>query len=132
MAKLQLKRSSVLENGQAKAPTAPMMMYGELAVNYNADDPVLFIKDSQGEIIRIIDRGRDGLKGDAGAEGLKGDKGSHGLKGEKGVKGLKGKEGKVGGIGDKGDKGIKGEKGVKGDVTIVGSIIDILGQPINR
>ena len=51
--KIQLKRSNVLESGQAKAPTAPQMEFGELAVNYNTADPVIFIKDSSGGIIRL-------------------------------------------------------------------------------
>ena len=51
--KIQLKRSNVLESGAAKAPTAPQMEFGELAVNYNTADPVLFIKDSAGAIIRL-------------------------------------------------------------------------------
>ena len=51
--KIQLKRSNVLEGGVAKTPTAGQMEYGELAVNYNVADPVLFIKDSDNNIIRI-------------------------------------------------------------------------------
>ena len=51
--KIQLKRSNVLSGGVAKEPTAPQMEYGELAVNYNATDPVLFIKDSADQIIRL-------------------------------------------------------------------------------
>ena len=51
--KIQLKRSNVLEGGKAKAPTAAQMEYGELAVNYNSNDPVLFIKDSSNGIIRL-------------------------------------------------------------------------------
>ena len=51
--KIQLKRSNVLESGKAKAPTAAQMEYGEIAVNYNTADPVLFIKDSANAIIRI-------------------------------------------------------------------------------
>ncbi len=51
--KIQLKRSNVLDGGAAKAPTAGQMEYGEVAVNYNTDDPVLFIKDSGNNIIRL-------------------------------------------------------------------------------
>ena len=51
--KIQLKRSNVLEGGSAKAPTAAQMEYGELAVNYNSSDPVIFIKDSSNGIIRL-------------------------------------------------------------------------------
>ena len=51
--KIQLKRSNVLQNNAAKAPTAPQMEYGELAVNYNSKDPVIFIKDSDNQIIRL-------------------------------------------------------------------------------
>ena len=51
--KLQLKRSNVLDGGKAKEPTPPYVEYGELCVNYNVDDPALFIKDSNDNIIRI-------------------------------------------------------------------------------
>ncbi len=51
--KIQLKRSNVLESGKAKAPTSTQMEYGELAVNYNTSDPVIFIKDSDNGIIRL-------------------------------------------------------------------------------
>ena len=54
--KIQLKRSNVLEGGVAKAPTAGQMEYGELAVNYNNADPVLFIKDSTNNIVRLSAR----------------------------------------------------------------------------
>ena len=55
--KLQLKRSNVLEGGFAKEPTTAQMEYGELAVNYNLDDPCIFIKDSGNNIIRISSAG---------------------------------------------------------------------------
>ena len=55
--KLQLKRSNVLEGGFAKVPTTAQMEYGELAVNYNLDDPCIFIKDSGNNIIRITSKG---------------------------------------------------------------------------
>lgn len=58
--KIQLKRSNVLENGKAKEPTSAQMEYGELAVNYNSNDPVIFIKDSSNGIIRLTDLGGDG------------------------------------------------------------------------
>ena len=51
--KLQLKRSVVLDGGKAKEPTASQRDYGELAINYNADDPVLFMKTSDNEVIRV-------------------------------------------------------------------------------
>ena len=57
--KIQLKRSNVLESGVAKQPTAPQMEYGELAVNYNATDPVIFIKDSTDQIIRLTNINAD-------------------------------------------------------------------------
>jgi len=53
--KIQLKRSSVLNGGSAKEPTAEQMEYGELAVNYNATDPSVFIKDSSDNIVKIAD-----------------------------------------------------------------------------
>ena len=53
--KIQLKRSNVLDGGKAKQPTAEQMEYGELAVNYNTDDPSIFLKDSDNNIVNIID-----------------------------------------------------------------------------
>ena len=57
--KLQLKRSNVLLDGAAKAPSDVQMEYGELAVNYNAADPVVFIKDSNNQIIRLTNSSID-------------------------------------------------------------------------
>ena len=51
--KLQLKRSNQLVNGKAKEPTVANMEYGEIAINYNADDPVLFMRTSDDQIIRV-------------------------------------------------------------------------------
>ena len=51
--KIQLKRSSVLDNGAAKQPLADQLEYGELAVNYNATDPTVFIKASDNSIVQI-------------------------------------------------------------------------------
>ena len=61
--KIQLKRSNVLEGGVAKEPTAAQMEYGEIAVNYNAADPVLFIKDSADGIIRVSNLGPEANDG---------------------------------------------------------------------
>ena len=58
--KIQLKRSNVLAGGVAKTPTAEQMEYGELAVNYNETDPVIFIKDSTDAIIRLAGAGSSG------------------------------------------------------------------------
>ena len=55
--KIQLKRSNVLNGGVAKEPTASQMEYGELAVNYNAADPAIFLEDDTGAIIRIAGKG---------------------------------------------------------------------------
>ena len=57
--KIQLKHSNVLDSGAAKQPTAPNMLDGEIAVNFNANDPAIFIKDSNGNIVRIA--GKDNL-----------------------------------------------------------------------
>ena len=57
--KIQLKHSNVLDSSSAKQPTAPNMLDGELAVNFNANDPAIFIKDSNGNIVRIA--GKDNL-----------------------------------------------------------------------
>ena len=58
--KIQLKRSNVLQDGAAKEPTAGQMEYGELAVNYNVNDPAVFIKDSNDNIVRIAGAGANG------------------------------------------------------------------------
>ena len=62
--KLQLKRSNVLESGEAKSPTSAQLDYGELAVNYNNGDPAVFLKDSNDNVIRIAGKGATGLDGD--------------------------------------------------------------------
>ena len=54
MTKIQHKRSSVLVSGAAKAPTSAQLDYGELAINYSSTDPQLFIKDSGGSVISIL------------------------------------------------------------------------------
>ena len=59
--KLQLKRSNVLDGSSAKAPSAAQMEYGELAVNFNSGDPVLFIKNSDDAVIRIAGAGAPGV-----------------------------------------------------------------------
>ena len=51
--KIKLKRSDELITGAAKEPTAGQLDYGELAVNYSGDDPAIFLKDSNNNIIRI-------------------------------------------------------------------------------
>ena len=51
--KLQLKRSNVIEGGDAKKPLESQLEYGELAVNYNDQYPSLFIKDSNDTIRKI-------------------------------------------------------------------------------
>ena len=61
--KIQLKRSNVLDGGVAKQPTPAQMEYGEIAVNYNAADPVLFIKDSADGIIRVSNLGPEANDG---------------------------------------------------------------------
>ena len=53
--KLQLKRSSTLENGAAKPPLANQLAYGELAINYNAVKPKVFLKDSSNTIVGLTD-----------------------------------------------------------------------------
>ena len=67
--KIQLKRSNVLEAGTAKEPTSAQMEYGELAVNYNGNDPALFIKDSNDNIIRIAGVGAVGSEVPSGGSG---------------------------------------------------------------
>lgn len=58
--KIQLKRSGVLDGTDAKAPSNAQLDYGELAVNYNADDPAIFLKDSNNAVIRISGEGAVG------------------------------------------------------------------------
>ena len=62
--KIQLKRSNQLDGTTAKEPTADQMEYGELAVNYNDDDPAIFLKGNDNTIIRIAGKGAAGLDGD--------------------------------------------------------------------
>lgn len=59
--KIQLKHSNVLDGSSAKKPTADQMEYGELAVNYNNNDPSVFIKDSTNKVVRIA--GKNALNG---------------------------------------------------------------------
>ena len=58
--KIQLKRSNQKDGDNAKPPSPEQLEYGELAVNYNADDPVLFIKDSNDVVLRIAGEGAPG------------------------------------------------------------------------
>ena len=53
MAKIQLKRSGVLDGEIAKKPSTDQMDYGELAVNYNAEDPSIFLKTTDDNIVKI-------------------------------------------------------------------------------
>ena len=53
--KLQLKRSSTLVSGEAKRPLDSQLAYGELAVNYHANDPKIFLKDSSNNVVSITD-----------------------------------------------------------------------------
>jgi hypothetical protein len=53
--KLQHKRSNVLEAGQPKAPLAKQMEFGELAVNYNATKPTVYLKDDGNNVVSLLD-----------------------------------------------------------------------------
>ena len=56
--KIQLKRSNIVEpSGSAKEPTEGQMEFGELAVNYSTEDPAVFMKDANNNIIRIAGQG---------------------------------------------------------------------------
>lgn len=56
--KIQLKRSNIVEaGGGAKEPTEGQMEYGELAVNYSSEDPAIFMKDADNNVIRIAGQG---------------------------------------------------------------------------
>ena len=67
--KLQLKRSNVLVDGSAKSPEASQLDFGELAINYSADDPVIFLKDSNNQVIRISGIGLPDLGNGSGQSG---------------------------------------------------------------
>lgn len=56
--KIQFKRSNQLDGTDPKAPLAEQLEYGEIAVNYNADDSVIFLKDSNNAVIRIAGSGK--------------------------------------------------------------------------
>ena len=53
MSEIKLKRSSVIESGSAKAPTAGQLTHGELALNFAESDPTIFYKDSNNDIREI-------------------------------------------------------------------------------
>ena len=53
--KLRLKRSSALVGGSAKPPLASQLAFGEVAINYNAADPTIFIKDTNNSIVSFTD-----------------------------------------------------------------------------
>ena len=59
--KIQHKRSEQLEEGLAKEPSSEFMEYGELAVNFNGVDPVIFLKDSDDNIVRIAGSNSRGI-----------------------------------------------------------------------
>ena len=46
---IKLKRSSV----SGSTPTAAQLEDGELGVNYNANDPAIYLKNSAGSVVRI-------------------------------------------------------------------------------
>ena len=52
--KIQLKHSDVLAQGQAVAPTANQMEYGEVALNYNVNDVKLWTKASDNTVVSIV------------------------------------------------------------------------------
>ena len=47
--------SNVVNNGEPKAPSASTIEYGELAINYNAEKPRIFIKKEDDEVIDYLD-----------------------------------------------------------------------------
>lgn len=49
--KVYHKRSSVVQNGIPKLPTSAQTEYGEIAINYAADNEVLSIRNTRDEII---------------------------------------------------------------------------------
>ena len=51
--KIQHKRSAVAPGGIAKEPTAAQTERGELCINFSREDPALFIKDVDENIIRV-------------------------------------------------------------------------------
>ena len=59
--KIQLKASDSLDNNSAKPPSSANMLDGELAINYNADDPSIFLKDSNNNIVKIAGKNSYGL-----------------------------------------------------------------------
>lgn len=67
MTKIQLKRSNVLEGGKAKEPSSGQTEYGELCVNYNENDPSLFVKDSNNNIVKVA--GKDSVSSPAVGDG---------------------------------------------------------------
>ncbi len=66
--KIKLNRSKVLDGNTAKAPSASQLDYGELAINYSAADPSIFIKDSIDNVIKITNLGNFIKVNDEGVE----------------------------------------------------------------
>ena len=59
--KIQLKASQTLDNNSAKPPSSANMLDGELAINFNANDPSIFLKDSNDNIVKIAGKNSFGL-----------------------------------------------------------------------
>ena len=51
--KIQHKRSAALDGSNAKEPTAAQTDFGEVCVNFNTQDPALFIRDNADNIVRV-------------------------------------------------------------------------------
>ena len=51
--KIQHKRSAALDGSKAKEPTAAQTDFGEVCVNFNTQDPALFIRDNADNIVRV-------------------------------------------------------------------------------
>lgn len=51
--RIQHLRNNTLTSGSATAPTAAQLLDGEIAINNNATDPSIFIKDTAGNVVQF-------------------------------------------------------------------------------
>ena len=139
--RILLKKSSIGNQAPIADETKSNgLQHGELAVNYNADNPTLYLKDSKNairginfknieEAIKTIEVGTvtTGTPGSNAVITATNDNVNHKTtlnftipKGVVGDQGAKGSQGDKGVQGDKGNKGDQGAKGSQGDKGVTG------------
>lgn len=102
-----------------KKPDPGQLEYGELAVNFNAADPFVTFKTSDGSLISFTPKGTVGPMGPVGPAGKEGPTGPAGV-GNPGPMGLTGATGPMGPAGPQGQPGPKGDQGIQGVQGLTG------------